>query len=149
MDIEVKVPKFRKTTWTLEEDLALIRAVNIFGKNDWKKVALFVPLRNHKKCRERYNNQLDPEINKSQFTEEEDEKLLKLVEEYGRKWTEISKFIPGRTIQKLRNRYDALNKRPRKKETIDEPKGDPNIVEPQSLADFLFFTANDPDNIDF
>ncbi|KAM3401050.1 hypothetical protein ACQJBY_005698 [Aegilops geniculata] len=51
-----------KGPWTVEEDTLLRAKVHEFGKGRWAKVALYLPGRSGKQCRERWINQLDPNI---------------------------------------------------------------------------------------
>uniref|UniRef100_R7WE05 Myb protein n=1 Tax=Aegilops tauschii TaxID=37682 RepID=R7WE05_AEGTA len=51
-----------KRPWTVEEDTMLRAKVHEFGKGRWAKVALYFPGRSGKQCRERWINQLDPNI---------------------------------------------------------------------------------------
>ena len=77
-------PKKRpKRAWTTAEDdkLRAAREKSISlnqGEVVWKDVAAEVGARDWKQCRERWTYQLNPEINKSDFTAEEDAYLLAL-----------------------------------------------------------------------
>lgn len=46
-----------------------------------------------KQCRERWHNQLDPNIKKEGWSEEEDRVLLQAHTELGNHWVEISKVL--------------------------------------------------------
>ena len=48
-----------------------------------------------KQCRERWHNQLDPNIKKEGWSEEEDRVLLQAHTELGNHWVEISKVREG------------------------------------------------------
>jgi myb proto-oncogene protein len=52
--------------------------------------------RSGKQCRERWHNHLDPSINKDYWTEKEENVLFMKHMEYGNKWSDIAKFLPGR-----------------------------------------------------
>lgn len=49
-----------------------------------------------KKCRERYNNHLNPSINRDDWNPPEEALLLQLQREVGNRWAEISRKLPGR-----------------------------------------------------
>ena len=61
--------------------------------------------KNGKQIRERFINKLDPRIKNEDWTEEEDRKVLELYSKIGSKWSEISKLIPGRPENKIKNRF--------------------------------------------
>ena len=56
------------------------------GKN-WKVLSEILGTKTGKQIRERYINKLDPRINKEEWTEEEDKKLLELYCTLGSKWS--------------------------------------------------------------
>jgi myb proto-oncogene protein len=63
-----------KGTWTGEEDTKLIEAVKENG-NDGFAVTALVPSRTRKQCLQKWAKTLDPDINTSKWTLEEDTKL--------------------------------------------------------------------------
>ena len=111
-------PKKRpKRAWTPAEDdkLRAAREKSISlnqGEVVWKDVAAEVDTRNAKDCRERWLYQLNPEINKSEFTAEEDAYLLALPQTG--KWWSVARALPGpggRTDMAVKNRYNVLKAR--------------------------------------
>ncbi len=58
--------------------------------------------------KEQYYYKLKPNVNRSKFTAEEDELLLRLYNENGSKWSEFTKHFNGRTCRQLRHRYTIL-----------------------------------------
>lgn len=64
-----------------------------------------------KQIRERYINKLDPNIKNIAWTKEEDIVLIKCIKEFGSKWSEISKNIPGRPENMIKNRFYSYIKK--------------------------------------
>ena len=50
-------------------------------------------------------NYLRPEINKHEWTLEEDLKLVDCLNKYGKDWKEIEDNLEGRTQNQIKNRY--------------------------------------------
>ena len=91
------------------------------GPSDWKNVSLLMTKRygiknkSSKQCRERWVNSLCPNIKKGIWTEKE-EKILFLTQlKIGNKWSELAKFLPGRSENDIKNHfYSKLRKYIRK-----------------------------------
>ncbi len=64
-----------------------------------------------KQIRERFINKLDPNIRNEEWTEDEDRLILKYYTEYGSHWSEISKQLPGRPENKIKNRFYSYIKK--------------------------------------
>ncbi|EDR22118.1 r2r3-MYB transcription factor, putative [Entamoeba dispar SAW760] len=92
-------------SWTKEEDVLLQNAIQLYGINNWDLVDECVPGRTKKQCKDRYYNRFDPNIIRKPWSYEEDQILLKYRNVYGNKWTEIRKYLPGRTANQIKNRF--------------------------------------------
>ena len=51
---------------------------------------------------------MDPNVENIEWTQEEDEKLMKAQEEYGNHWSKIRKLFIGRSDNSIRNRYNMM-----------------------------------------
>lgn len=74
-----------KKSWTPEEDRTVARIVAKNGPGNWAEVAAHLVGRNGKQCRERWHNQLDPDIRKGPWDEEEDRIIMQLQKKLGNK----------------------------------------------------------------
>ena len=107
--------------FTRSEDALLIvlRKYNPFSK--WRDIATFVEGRTPRQCRERYNTYLSPSVNKAEWTKEDDERLLDLVQKNGKKWSSFQKFFPGRSSNCIKNRFNVSIKKRLLKNAMSEP----------------------------
>jgi myb proto-oncogene protein len=65
-------PSLHKGPWTKEEDQKVIQLVKKHGPKNWSLIAMQLKGRIGKQCRERWHNHLNPNVNKSSWTQEED-----------------------------------------------------------------------------
>ena len=106
--------------WSQEEDRKLISLIqNMFRKigskhlktGHWRVIANQMQTRTDQQCRLRWEQTLDPSINKAPFTLEEDELLLRKYTELGSKWSEMSIYFKNRTPCQLRLRFAKLQRK--------------------------------------
>jgi hypothetical protein len=113
-----------KGRWTPEEDAKLIELVKKYGTKNWRFIASHLRGRLPKQCRERWYNQLDPTIKKDSLSAEEWDVLKRYHEKLGNRWSEISKYIPGRTANQLKNHWNTMLRRL----AVDQGKKTKNFV---------------------
>lgn len=104
-------PKLVKGPWTAEEDAKVVALVNEHGPAKWSLIANALPGRIGKQCRERWHNHLNPGIKKEGWSAEEDQILLTLHASIGSQWALMTKYLPGRPDNAIKNRWNSSMKR--------------------------------------
>lgn len=91
--------------WTTDEDSKLKSLIQTYGEDNFAKVATFFPDRSEMQCATRWSKVLSPSIVKGQWTKEEDDKVVELVNKFGaKKWTLIARHLEGRIGKQCRER---------------------------------------------
>ena len=112
-----------KNPWTqfviyIKEDEALTSVITeLQDKLQWCKVEKILKTRygiknrTGKQCRERWNNNLDPNCRKREWTTDEDMIIFNFQQKMGNNWSKISKFLIGRSDNTIKNHFYATVRR--------------------------------------
>lgn len=104
-------PGIKKGSWKIEEDKIILELVEKYSRA-WSKISKEMKTRNSKQIRDRYLNVLDPGIDRSKFSEEDDKLILNMYKTNGPKWGNIATFFHYRTADMIKNRfYSSIKKR--------------------------------------
>ncbi|XP_073041334.1 myb-related protein 308-like [Primulina eburnea] len=123
-----------KGAWTKEEDDRLIAYIRAHGEGCWRSLPKAAGLlRCGKSCRLRWINYLRPDLKRGNFTEDEDELIIKLHSLLGNKWSVIAGRLPGRTDNEIKNYWNTHIRRklisrgidPTTHRSINEPAAPP------------------------
>jgi hypothetical protein len=104
-------PGLLKGPWTPDEDETIRRMIEENGGPQhvrWSVIAKVLNGRLGKQVRERWINNLDPAINKGEWSAEEDDKLYDLHKRLGNKWKCIAEHMPGRSENCVKNRFHSI-----------------------------------------
>ncbi|KAI0521628.1 hypothetical protein F5B22DRAFT_661967 [Xylaria bambusicola] len=155
----------RKGAWTADEDARLRDAMLTHGQK-WTLIASEVGSRSADRnvprprgvdfeslriieCAKRWQHNLDPELERGNWTSEEDEKLLVYVNEYGREWKRIqAAHFAKRSRNDLKNRYTILMRRVENPIVPSSHSHSGAAISPNSQASSSAMTSNNTDDED-
>ena len=60
-----------------------------------------------KQCRERWHNQLRPDIKKEAWSQREEAALVRAHARCGNRWVELARALPGRAENNVKNHWNA------------------------------------------
>lgn len=93
--------------WKNTEDEILKAAVMKYGKTQWARISSLLVRKTPKQCKTRWYEWLDPSIKKTEWSKEEDEKLLHLAKLMPTQWRTIAPLV-GRAPAQCLERYQKL-----------------------------------------
>lgn len=118
--------------WRNTEDEIMKAAVMKYGKNQWSRIASLLHRKSAKQCKARWFEWLDPSIKKTEWSKEEDEKLLHLAKLMPTQWRTIAPIV-GRTAAQCLERYEHLLDMAQKKEEEGDLADDPRKLKPGEI----------------
>ena len=115
---QFKVIRKAKRIWTEEEDSRLLMTLEseslLKNKVKWIEIASTFKDKSSKQCYNRYRH-INPSLQRGYWTKDEEEKLMSLINLYGKKWAKISQILVTRSGKQIRHHYvnilDKLNKK--------------------------------------
>uniref|UniRef100_A0A915L8V5 CDC5-related protein n=1 Tax=Romanomermis culicivorax TaxID=13658 RepID=A0A915L8V5_ROMCU len=128
--------------WRNTEDEILKAAVMKYGKNQWSRIASLLHRKSAKQCKARWYEMsiklifmlewLDPSIKKTEWSKEEDEKLLHMAKLMPTQWRTIAPIV-GRTASQCLERYEYLLDQAQKKAEDGLDTDDPRKLRPGEI----------------
>ena len=112
--------KTTKDKFSVSEDTKLVKLVGKSNKVDWTRIAKRMKNKTPRQCRERWNNYLNPNLKQGEWSQEEDELLMRKYIEIGAHWNTLAKCFDGRSANNVRNRYLTLERRNKKKSMLKQ-----------------------------
>src|SRR5690349_8656964 len=117
-------------TWKNSEDEILKAGVMKYGKNQWARIASLLNRKSAKQIKARWYEWLDPSIKKTEWTREEEEKLLHLAKLFPTQWKTIAPIV-GRTAAQCLEHYEKLLDEVQERDY--EPTEDPRKLKPGEI----------------
>lgn len=105
------IPHLKRDQWTTEENELLVKAVEEFDCQNWKKISEKVPNRSKYQCFIHFQSNLASklQLKVAKWSREEDEFLINSIEKYRIgtliPWTRVIESIPSRSKTQCYNRY--------------------------------------------
>lgn len=134
---------FNKGKWSDDEHDRLVQAIETYGTADshaWRKIQRTVRTRDVKQIKERFRLKVDNSFTSKEWTRQEDEVLLARVQEFGQKWAQICRELPGRNENAVKTRFHALRRKESKVWTQEEDNLLRELLRPEaqiSMDDIL------------
>jgi pre-mRNA-splicing factor CDC5/CEF1 len=133
--------------WKNTEDEILKAAVMKYGKNQWARISSLLVRKSAKQCKARWYEWIDPSIKKTEWSREEEEKLLHLAKIMPNQWKTIAPIV-GRTASQCLEHYDKLLDAAQNREEGYDPAEDPRRLRAGEIDPFPESKPARPDPVD-
>jgi hypothetical protein len=130
-------PAPHRQKFSLSEDAALVRLVGLHGPGNWGHIAMHMPGRTSRQCRDRFANYLAPSLTQGPWSRDEDWIILEKVRQIGLHWAQIAASLPGRSSNAVKNRWYTHLQTGR-----DSAIGSPDAKDRANLTSFLAMVLN-------
>lgn len=108
------MPQHKRGPWSQTEDSILLSLVNLHGAHNWVRISQTIQTRSPKQCRERFHQNLKPNLNHDPISPEEGILIEQMVAEMGKRWAEIARRLRGRSDNAVKNWWNGgMNRRRR------------------------------------
>jgi transcription factor MYB, plant len=101
--------------------------------------------RNGKSCRLRWLNYLRPGVRRGSITAGEDTVIRELHARWGNKWSKISKHLPGRTDNEIKNYWRTRIQQKKQQGAKTTQQREPSTTASSGAGDDYWCTKPDPD----
>lgn len=108
------MPAHKRGPWSQAEDQILLSLVHTQGAHNWVRISSMIQTRSPKQCRERYHQNLKPNLNHDPITPEEGALIEQMVAEMGKRWAEIARRLRGRSDNAVKNWWNGGQNRRRR-----------------------------------
>ncbi|KAL2038487.1 hypothetical protein N7G274_008826 [Stereocaulon virgatum] len=134
----------KKGSWTEEEDRLLEQHVDEYGPA-WALIAQTMKTRSADQCSKRWTHCLNPELDRSSWSDQENITLTKAVRKHGSAWKDIQTLhFPSRSPNNVKNQYSVI-----KRKSIVVPEDAPPCCPTRSEDGYgLQSPQNTPDMFD-
>jgi len=133
--------------WKNTEDEILKAAVMKYGLNQWARISSLLVRKSASQCKSRWYEWLDPSIKKTEWSREEEEKLLHLAKILPNQWRTIAPLV-GRTANQCLEHYEKLLDMAQQRDEDYDPADDPRRLRPGEIDPNPEVKPARPDPID-